>query len=194
MGVARILVFAGSTRADSFNKKLAAVGANAVREAGGEVTLIDLRDYPLPIFDQDYEAEHGMPENALRLKQLFLEHNGLLIASPEYNSSLSAVLKNTIDWVSRRAEGEAMKAAFLGKVAGIMAASPGGLGGFHGLVHLRSILQNISVIVLPNQVNISEAHNAFDESGLLINERKLKGVNSLAETLVDTVTKLNVGE
>ena len=191
MSQARILAFAGSMRKGSFNKLLVAQAVKAAEEAGASVTLIDLADFPLPIFDQDYEAEHGLPENAVKLKQLFLEHNGLLIASPEYNSSISAVLKNTIDWVSRRAEGEPMKAAFLGKVAAIMAASPGGLGGIRGLVHLRAILQNIGVLVTPDQVTLSEAHSAFAEDGSLTDERKRRSVDVLAEELVTTIQKLH---
>lgn len=191
MKSARILALAGSTRKASFNKKLVAVAAKAAEAAGAEVTVVDLAEFPLPVFDQDYEAEHGMPENAVKLKQLFLDHNGLLIASPEYNSSLSSVLKNAIDWVSRRAEGEPMKAAFLGKVAAIMAASPGGLGGIRGLVHLRSILQDIGILVMPDQITLSEAHAAFTDNGLLNNERKQESVNALAKNLVATVQKLN---
>lgn len=191
MSQARILAFAGSTRKASLNKKLVNVAAKSAEAAGAVVTVIDLADFPMPIFDQDYEAEHGMPENATKLKQLFKDHNGLLIASPEYNSSLSAVLKNAIDWVSRRAEGEPMKAAFLGKTAAIMAASPGGLGGIRGLVHLRSILQNIGILVMPNQITLSEAHNAFNDDGSLKEERKQESIDALAKELVDTVRKLH---
>lgn len=191
MSTARILAFAGSTRKASFNKKLVAVAAKSAEAAGGKVTLIDLADFPMSIFDEDYEAEHGMPENAAKLKRLFMEHNALLIASPEYNSSISAVLKNAIDWISRRAKGEPMKAAFTGKVAAIMSASPSGLGGIRGLVHLRSILQNIGVLVMPDQVMVSEAHSAFEEDGSLSDERKQSGVDALAEELVETVQKQN---
>jgi chromate reductase, NAD(P)H dehydrogenase (quinone) len=95
----RVLVFAGSLRKASFNKKLASIAANGARQAGADVTLIDLRDFPLPVFDQDLEAEQGMPENGKKLKQLFIDHDGFLIAAPEYNSSITAVLKNVIDWV-----------------------------------------------------------------------------------------------
>ena len=102
----RILAFAGSTRRDSFNKKVVSSAVKGARDAGGEVTLIDLKDFPLPLFDQDLEAEQGMPENGKKLKQLFIDHDGLLIAAPEYNSSITAVLKNAIDWVSRPAPGE----------------------------------------------------------------------------------------
>lgn len=191
MKTARILAFAGSTRKGSFNRKLVAVAAESAEAAGAEVTLIDLADFPLPLFDQDYEAENGMPENATRLKQLFLEHNGLLIASPEYNSSISAVLKNAIDWVSRRAEGEPMKAAFLGKTAAIMAASPGGLGGVRGLVHVRSILQNIGILVMPDQVTVSDAGSAFNDDGSLSSERTTRSVDALARGLVETIQKLH---
>jgi chromate reductase, NAD(P)H dehydrogenase (quinone) len=190
MSQARILAFAGSTRKASFNRQLVAVAAKSAEVAGADVTLINLADFPLPIFDQDYEAEHGIPENATKLKQLFIEHNGLLIASPEYNSSVSAVLKNAIDWISRRADGEPMKAAFLGKTAAIMAASPGGLGGIRGLVHLRAILQNIGVLVMPDQITLSEAHSAFDDDGALTHERKQQSIDTLTRELVETVGKL----
>ena len=136
----RILAFAGSTRRESFNKKLVQSAAKGAREAGAEVTLIDLKDFPLPLFDQDLEAEQGMPDNGAKLKKLFIHHDGLLIASPEYNSSVTAVMKNAIDWVSRPAPGEPSLVAFRDKVATLMSASPGALGGLRGLVHVRSIL------------------------------------------------------
>ena len=151
----RILAYAGSTRRKSFNKKLVQNAAQGAREAGAEVTLLDLKDFPLPLFDQDLEAEQGMPENGKKLKKLFIDHDGLLIASPEYNSSFPAVLKNAIDWVSRPAPGEQSLLAFRGKVATLMSASPGALGGLRGLVHVRSILGNIGVIVLPVALLIS---------------------------------------
>lgn len=191
MSQARILAFAGSTRKASMNKRLVAAAAKSAELAGADVTLIDLADYPLPIFDQDYEAENGIPENATKLKQLFSDHNGLLIASPEYNGSLTALLKNVIDWLSRRAEGEPMKAAFLGKTAAIMATSPGGLGGIRGLVHLRSILQDIGILVMPDQITLSEGHAAFNDDGSLNNERKQGSVDALAKGLVETIQKLH---
>lgn len=189
MAVPRILAFAGSTRSGSYNKRLVQYAATAARDAGAEVTVVDLKDFDLPLFDEDLEAS-GTPAGATRLKQLFLDHDALLIASPEYNSSISAVLKNAIDWVSRSAPGEPMKAAFRGKVAVLLAASPGGLGGLRGLVHLSSILQNISVMVLPDQFALGKAHEAFDDQGGLINERAAQTVKSLAEQLVMTSRKL----
>lgn len=189
MTVPRILAFAGSTRSGSFNKWLVQNAATAARKAGAEVTVVDLKDFDLPLFDEDLEAS-GTPAGATRLKQLFLDHDTLLIASPEYNSSVSAVLKNAIDWVSRSALGEPMKGAFLGKVAVLLAASPGGLGGLRGLVHLRSILQNIGVMVLPDQFALGKAHEAFDQQGILTDERAIKTVKSLTEQLVVTSRKL----
>src|ERR1700733_11604898 len=99
----KILVFAGSLRAGSYNKKLAKIAAKGAEEAGAEVTYIDLKDYPLPVYDQEIEDSQGLPQNALKLKELFMNHNGFIIASPEYNSSIPGALKNVIDWVSRPA-------------------------------------------------------------------------------------------
>ena len=187
----RILAFASSTRRESFNKKLVAIAAHGAREAGAEVTLIDLKDFPLPLFDQDLEAEQGMPENGKKLKKLFIDHDGLLIASPEYNSSFPAVLKNAIDWVSRPAPGEPSLAAFRGKVATLMSASPGALGGLRGLVHVRSILGNIGVIVLPDQIAVAKAHEAFQPDGSLVDPKRQAGVEGLGKTLASFLAKLN---
>ena len=185
----RILAFAGSTRRESFNKKLVAIAAEGAREAGAEVTLIDLKDFPLPLFDQDLEAEQGMPENGKKLKKLFIDHDGLLIASPEYNSSLPAVLKNGIDWVSRPAPGEPSLLAFRGKVATLMSASPGALGGLRGLVHVRSILGNIGVIVLPDQIAVAKAHEAFQPDGSLVDPKRQAGIEGLGKTLASFLAK-----
>src|SRR5262245_44939761 len=161
----RILAFAGSLRRDSFNKKLVPIAAKGAREAGAEVTLIALKAFPLPLFDQDLEAEQGMPEHGKKLKQLFIDPDGLLIAAPEYNSSITAVLKNAIDWVSRPAPGEPSLMAFRSKVATLMSASPGALGGLRGLVHVRSILGNIGDRDLPEQIAVARAHEAFNPDG-----------------------------
>ncbi|MCH7751730.1 MAG: NAD(P)H-dependent oxidoreductase [Planctomycetes bacterium] len=186
----RILAFAGSARKDSFNKKLLRVAVRAAEEAGAEVTLLDLAEYPLPLYDGDLEARDGLPTNAAKLKRLFLDHDGLMIAAPEYNSSITPLLKNTIDWVSRPADGEGPLAAYKNKVAVLMAASPGGLGGLRGLVHVRAILQNIGVIVLPDQRAVSGAGNAFDETGQLKDERLRQAVQGLGAKLASVLTRL----
>jgi chromate reductase len=186
---AKILVFAGSLRRGSFNKKLARVAASEAKRLGATVTFIDLADYPLPLFDEDVEKQ-GTPENALKLKKLFLDHNALLICSPEYNSSITAVTKNTIDWVSRSAPGEGALAAFQGKAALLLAASPGGLGGLRGLVHLRAILGNIGVLVLPGQYAMPQAHLAFDENGGLKDSKVAATISGLVEQLVSLTQRL----
>ena len=145
----RILALAGSLRKESYNKKLVQIAVHAARNSGAEVTYLDLRDYPLPIFDQDLEQAQGIPDSGKKLKQIFIDHHGFLLSCPEYNSSITAVLKNTIDWVSRPVPGETPLQGFKGKVASLMSASPGALGGLRGLVTVRSILSNIGVLVLP---------------------------------------------
>ena len=120
---AKILAFAGSTRSNSFNKRLVRAAAVMAEEAGATVTIVDLRDYPLPLYDGDLEQAEGLPEHAATLYELFKSHDALLISSPEYNSSVSAVLKNTIDWVSRPRDGEQPLEAFSGKVAGLLCAN-----------------------------------------------------------------------
>jgi NAD(P)H-dependent FMN reductase len=190
MMMPRILAFAGSLRRDSFNKKLVSIAAHGAREAGAEVTLIDLKDFPLPLFDQDLEAEQGIPENGKKLKKLFSDHDGLLIASPEYNSSITAVLKNAVDWVSRPAPNEPPLVGFKGKVATLMSISPGALGGLRGLVHVRSILGNIGVIVLPDQIAVAKAHEAFHADGSLKDPKQQAGIEGLGKTLASFLAKL----
>lgn len=190
MNTPKILAFAGSTRSSSYNKQLVRVAADAARAAGAEVTLVDLRDFPLPLFDEDLESEHGLPDNAKKLKTLFRSHDAFLIASPEYNSSITAVLKNALDWASRsESDDELALSAYRGKTAALLSASPGALGGLRGLVHLRSILGNIGVIVLPDQVALPKAHEAFDAAGQLKDQRPAKQVTVLAQGLVSFLKK-----
>lgn len=159
----KILAFAGSLRKDSFNKKLVKIAAEGAAAAGAEVTVIDLKDYPLPVYDQEIEETQGLPENALKLKELMWSHDGFLIASPEYNSSLSGALKNMIDWTSRMAKkDEVYLSCFIGKVAVLLSASPGQLGGLRGLTHLRALLNNVFCLVLPQQKTLSQADTAFN--------------------------------
>ncbi len=190
MNPPKIVAFAGSTRSGSFNKKLIRLAAEAARNAGAEVTLVDLRDLALPLFDQDLEAASGLPAGARKFKEMLRESDGFLIASPEYNSSVTAVLKNAIDWASRsESDDEPALVAFRGKAAALFSASPGALGGLRGLVHLRSILGNIGVLVLPDQLPISTAHEAFDESGQLKDPSKARQAARLASALVDFLAK-----
>lgn len=185
-----ILAFAGSARRASLNKKLVRVAAAAAEREGGRVRVIDLADFPMPIFNEDLEAESGRPEAAARLSQLMIDHDAFLIASPEYNSSISPLLKNAIDWASRPVAGQPPLVAFRGKVAALVSASPGALGGLRGLVHVRSLLGNIGVLVLPDQVAIPAAHEAFDENGALKDAGMTAKVEALAKTLVRTSQRL----
>jgi chromate reductase len=185
---AKILAFAGSARSGSFNRKLCAVAV-----AAAEVTHVELSDFPMPLYHGDEEAAQGLPENARRLRDLFLAHQGLLLACPEYNSSLTPLWKNTIDWVSRPAPGMPDLACFDGKVAAICSASPGALGGLRGLVHVRSILGNIRVLVIPTQVAVMKAHEAFDADGKLKDPKAQASVDRMARELVETTSKLRGG-
>ena len=191
MNTPRILVFGGSLRKDSFNQKLAAIAAEGAREAGAEVTLISLRDFPMPLFDQDLEEEIGKPAEAKRLKELFLNHQGLLIASPEYNSSYSAALKNAIDWVSRGdGPDEPPISALAGKSAVLMATSPGGLGGLRGLVPLRMLLGNLGITLLPDQIAIPSAFQAFGTDGRLVDPKQEAVVRALGAKLAEQLKKI----
>ena len=184
MSQPKILAFGGSLRAGSFNQKAAALAAEGARAAGAEVTFIALRDFPLPLFDEDLEAAEGMPENARKLKELFLAHDGLLISSPEYNSAPSAALKNAIDWVSRATSpDEPFLSAFVGKTAAILAASPGGYGGARGLAALRPLLENLKVAVIEPQVTIPEAHKVIGDDGAFADEAIATSVRDLGAAL-----------
>lgn len=150
---------------------------------------MEMEDYPLPLFDEDDEAEHGLSESCRKLKKLMQSHQGFLIASPEYNSSITPLLKNTIDWTSRAEAGEAPLVCFRGKVAVVMSASPGSLGGMRGLVHLRAILGNIGTLVLPATISISQAMNAFDAEGALADRGRHAAVERLGAELVEFLRK-----
>jgi len=187
----KILAFAGSTRVGSFNKKLVKIAAAAARAAGAEVTELDLRDLPMPLYDGDLEATEGIPPNAQTLKALMRAHEGLLISAPEYNSGITGVLKNAIDWASRSAAGEAPLACFVGKTAALMSASPGGLGGLRGLVQVRSMLSNIHVLVLPDQVAVPRAEEAFNPDGTLKDATQRAAIETLGRSLVEILIKLH---
>jgi NAD(P)H-dependent FMN reductase len=187
----RILAFSGSLREGSFNWTLVRVAAAGARAAGAEVTQLRLRDLPLPVYDADLESAEGLPANAAKLKELMRSHDGFLIASPEYNTSLTAALKNAIDWASRKDGDEPAMAAFRGKAAAIMAASPGAVGGLRGLIHLRAILGALQVLVLPDQKVIPHAHEAFDDAGSLRDPAQQQAVERIGARLAEVVARLH---
>jgi len=184
----RILAFAGALRTHSWNKKLIGIGAGLARDAGCDVNLIDLRDYPMPFYDFDLEAADGLPPKARELKALMLENDALLLSCPEYNSSISAVLKNAIDWVSRPRPNE--PSAFKGAIAGLLAASPGNLGGVRGLLTVRQVLTVLGVLVVPAQFALSQAATAFADDGTLKDERHRDAVQAVVTELVRVTSAL----
>ncbi len=188
--IPKILAFAGSARQNSFNKKLVKLAAEGAQLAGAQVTYVDLRELPMPLYDQDLEAEQGFPETVKQFKALLKANQGFLIACPEYNSSITPLLKNSIDWASRPEPNEPGLVCFRDKVAVLMSASPGVLGGLRGLVHVRAILGNIGVIVLPDQKAIPNANEAFDDYGNLKNEQQQREIYQLGNKLATVVSKL----
>jgi chromate reductase, NAD(P)H dehydrogenase (quinone) len=190
----RVLVFAGSARRESLNKKLARVAAREAEAAGGQVTFIDLDDFPMPVYHGDLEAAEGMPANGVRLRGIFIAHDALIVVSPENNQSMPSLLKNTIDWLSRDiGDGKGANnglAPFRGKVAALMAASPGIYGGIRGLPHLRQSLSSLGVLVIGPQVGLARADRAFDESGALIDAGATRSVKNVVASLIATGRKL----
>lgn len=195
MPTPRVLAFSGSLRQHSFNTTLARLALQGAAEAGAHTSFIELRDFPLPLFSEDLEQSDGLPPNARKLKDLFIAHDALIISSPEYNGSLTAALKNTLDWISRPANlpdgrPEPPLACFDRKIAAILSASPGALGGLRGLFHLRTILSGIKVTVLPDQLAISKAHEAFNPDGTLRDARQGDAVKAIGAKLAAITAKL----
>lgn len=186
----RVLVFAGSARSGSLNKRLAKVAAEAVVAAGGEATLLDLADHRLPLYDGDLEAVEGVPAAARRLREIMRGHDALLIVSPENNASVPAALKNALDWVSRPVDGQNGLVPYQGKVAALLAAAPGALGGLRGLVHLRQILASLGVLVLSEQFALPRAHEHLPESGGLADAKHHATVSGVARRLVEVAARL----
>ena len=182
----RILAFSGSARKESLNEQLLVATVEAVRAAGGEVTLINLRDYPLPLYDGDLEDSAGLPANARKLIDLIKGHAGLLVASPEYNSMITPLLKNTLDWCTRDDDDN----PFPGRVAAVVSASPGALGGIRSLKLAQQLLLHLGCHVVPGNTMLPQAHKAFGPDGKLMEPRALKSVQELAAKLVETATKL----
>jgi len=188
----KILVFAGSIRSGSHNARLAALATKLLALEEAEVTRISLQDFPLPIYDGDLESRSAPPENALRLKRLMMQHAGIFIASPEYNASVTPLLKNTLDWISRvRDGGEAALAAFRNRIFALASASPNALGGYRSLMALRQVLElGCGATVLPEQVAVRDAPNAFDENDDLRDPRTAQALKSLLRRLVDAARYL----
>jgi chromate reductase, NAD(P)H dehydrogenase (quinone) len=187
MASPKILVFSGSIRTGSFNARLAALAVKQLLLAQAEVTRISLVDFPMPIYDGDLEAKSGTPDNAQKLKRLMMLHRGVFIASPEYNASMTPLLKNTLDWVSRvREHGEQPYAAYRNRVFALGAASNGTFGGLQSLIALRQMLElGCGALVLPEQVVVREAAAAFDDDDNLIDEGTAAALSSVLRRLIE---------
>lgn len=184
MAEKNVLALSGSTREDSFNKKLVNEAAEIARKMGAKVTVIDLKDYPMAFYDGDLENESGMPENARKLRALLIQSDAVIVASPEYNASFSAVLKNAIDWTTRAEEGGPSRDAYKGKKFALMSASPGGGGGARSLAQLRPVIQDAGGEVIASQTAVARAHNCFDENGHLADaDAKAQLKKEIAELL-----------
>jgi len=183
----KILVFAGSIRNGSFNGRLAALAAKELALLSADVTRISLADYPLPLYDGDVESASGPPENAKKLERQLAAHHGVFIASPEYNASITPLLKNTLDWVSRvREEGKPSRAAFRDRVFALGAASNGTHGGYRSLIALRHVLElGCGALVLPDQVAIRNAASAFDEADNLRDTGEAERLRSMLARMVE---------
>ncbi len=193
----KILAFAGSFREHSYNKRVVKVAIEGAEKAGAEVKYIKLEDYPLPIYNADEHKENGFPENAAKLQKLFGEHDGFLIASPEYNASVPGGLKNVIDWVSRKSDEYEMIEVFKGKVAAIMTASPGSFGGIRCLGHLRGVFSIMLTNVLPTEIAVAGVNKMFEGDGEEIQDEKMEKLlqdlgGSLTEMLEKTHGEIEV--
>ena len=189
----KILIFAGSTRQKSFNRKLANVAAAAARSAGADVTHIELGNFDIPLYNADLEAT-GTPADVIRLKELMFAHPGWIICSPEYNGSYTALLKNTIDWVSSPVKGHPVWAsgtrAFTGKVIGLLSASPGAMGGLRSLSHLTPLMLNLKCWVAPRQYALGAAGLAFDDAGQLVHDKDKAGVKAVIDQVLFATERL----
>jgi chromate reductase, NAD(P)H dehydrogenase (quinone) len=187
MRLPKILVMAGSVRDGSTNARLAALAAKEFALGEAEVTRISLAEYPLPLFDADFATDAGPPRNAVKLRDMLATHQGIFIASPEYSASVTPLLKNAIDWISRvREHGGPFYAAFKGRVFAIGSASPGSAGGLRSLIALRQILElGCGALVIPEEINVGRAREAFDDMDNLKDENLAAALKALARRLVD---------
>ena len=185
--IPRILVFAGSVRTGAFSGRTADVAQKELAMQGAEVTRISLGDYPLPIMDEDLEKEKGVPDSAVKLGRQIAAHDGILIATPEYNGSIPPLLKNTIDWVSRvRADGGRSLRPLVGKVAGLCSSSNGHFAGIRCITHLRAVLVRCQMEVVTPECSVPEGGSAFDGDGNFRDERLTRSMEHLCRTLIET--------
>jgi len=190
MSTVNLVSICGSTRQDSFNRRVLKVASAGATAAGAKVNEIDLRELALPLYDQDLEDAHGLPDGVLKLKQLMLESDGFLVACPEYNGSFSAVFKNAIDWASRPAAGEAILGCFSNKVISLMSASPGAMGGIRSLTQVRTLLAGVGAIVLPKQIAVGKAGEAFNADGSFVSEKRQAAITSLGTNTVQFIQRI----
>ena len=191
MSPLKIAVIPGSLRSGSLNAKLAAVAAHELALAGAEITRISLADFPLPIYDGDLQAKSGVPKNAVNLKRMIGAHHGVLIVTPEYNSSVPALVKNTIDWVSRvQDRHETRGQIFRERAFAIAAASGGRLGGSRALAALRLILSACHAPVIPNQIALSFAEHAYDDMDHLKHPADIDALQALVRQLIDVSQRM----
>jgi NAD(P)H-dependent FMN reductase len=183
----KILALCGSSRGDSLNRKLLDIAAQGAADAGAQVSLIRWLDFPLPIYDGDCEAEHGLPERARALKALLAQHHALLVATSEYNGGYPALLKDALDWASRPIESDPTGLeVFAGKVTALISASPGLLGGMRAQIALQISLNKLGLLVIPNSFALSMAHQAFDEQRCLKDGNADQNVRRVGAALVRT--------
>ena len=186
MSALKILVIPGSLRTGSLNAKLAAAAAYQFAQAGAEVTRISLADFPLPIYDGDLQSKSGVPKHAINLKRMIGAHHGVLMVTPEYNSSVPPLVKNTIDWVTRVQDlHETRGQVFRGRAVAIAAASEGRLGGTRALAALRLILSACHAMVVPNQLALSFAGEAYDDMDRLKHPADIEALNAMVRQLID---------
>jgi chromate reductase, NAD(P)H dehydrogenase (quinone) len=183
----KLLFIAGAAREASFNKKLARLGCEIAAANGIQATFADLGDYPMPLYDGDLETKSGVPDNAVKLKALMMIHAGVFIAAPEYNASITPLLKNTLDWISRiKTDGELPLHVYRSRVFALGAATPSGMGGLRGLIATRQVLElGLGALVLPDQIGIAKAADAFEDNGHL----KDKALQAQLKVVIDKLAR-----
>lgn len=186
----KLLIIPGSTREAAFSKRLAGAAAAIARAAGAEASCVDLRDFAMPLYDGDLESAHGLPEGAVLLRTVVQQHDALVVVSPEYNSSIPAVLKNALDWLSRPYAGDPGVSVFRDKVAGLMSSSPGALGGLRALVHLRQILMNLGLLVVTEQFALGHADQAFAPDGSIADAKQAAAVQKVLQSVLRVSARL----